>query len=168
MGTTIGSVGIFDSETLDVIQLLTWHKDKVRMLLVMPQQVEACICAEVPFPERENVECDNRDMVSGMESPLTLRQKQCSLKKLVDSRALKMPEYSSQFSYLDNKYCILNPEPESSMITSVGNGRCSYSVHSQSKEDQVKIFNKAALHRSVLKTSGRQQWDDVVLRTWKI
>ena len=165
MGTSIGSVGIFNSKTLEVIQLLTWHKDKVRMLLVMPQQVDACICAEVPFPDQEKEDCVNKKYP--MESSLTLGRKLFS-QKLEDNRTNKNPVYSAQLSYLDNKYCIFNPEPESRMITSIGNGRCCYDVHTQTKEDQVQIFNKAVLRKSAHKASSRQKWDDIVLRTWRI
>ncbi len=59
----------------------------------------------------------------------------------------------------------MNPEPESVMITSVGNGKLGYSLSSQSKEDQLKIFNKAASGYN--RTGNRQPMDDVVLLTWR-
>lgn len=163
-------MGIFDSETRDVLQFFNWHKDKVRMLLIMPQQVEPCICAEVPFPDPEYDKCDCENGKPGMQSSPRTGRKRFSPKKqamLETSKAHKKLDYSSQFSYLDNKYCMHNLEPESGMITSVGNGRDNYCIHMQSKEDKVQIFNRAALHKSAYKKCGRQQPDDIVLRTWR-
>ena len=169
MGTSIGSVGIFDSETLDAIQMLTWHKDKVRMLLVMPPQVEACICAEVPFTELEDVDHDSAIKKSGGEFTSNGRQRRLSKKPTSTSNLKEKSTFVSQMSFEENMYSIQNPEPESNLITSVGNGRCTYSVHTQSKEDKVQIFNKAAQRsKSANKAGGRQQWDDIVLRTWKV
>ena len=50
VGTTVGMVAIFDSETTNLLNCFNWHKDKVRTLLAMPREVEPCVCAEVPFP----------------------------------------------------------------------------------------------------------------------
>lgn len=52
-GTDGGSVGILDSETLQLIRALHWYDGKVRTLLVMPKEMECCICAEVPAHTQE-------------------------------------------------------------------------------------------------------------------
>ena len=49
VGTDIGIVAIFDSESTTLLKYHNWHKKKVRSLLIMPKQVEPCICAEIPF-----------------------------------------------------------------------------------------------------------------------
>jgi hypothetical protein len=53
VGTTIGVVAIFDSETTDLIVRLNWHQSEVLTLMVMPKEINSCICAEVPFPNQE-------------------------------------------------------------------------------------------------------------------
>lgn len=75
--------------------------------------------------------------------------------------------FSSQFSYLENKYCLHNPDPQSAMIVSVGNGKEGYQVHTETKEERVKAFDKAAKGKSA-KVGSKQQWEDVVLLTWRI
>jgi len=53
IGTSSGVVGVFDSESQQLLNSFAWHREKVRTLLVMPQQVEPCVCNEVPFPSDE-------------------------------------------------------------------------------------------------------------------
>lgn len=144
VGTSIGSVGVFDSETLDVLQSFNWHKDKVCMLFPMPRQVEPCICAEVPFPDPE---CDYGNDKTEMESSPSIREKR----------------YFPKQAKLENS----TSEPESTMITSIGNGRCSYSIHKQSKEGKAQ-FNGAAEHKPTYKQGGKLQAYDIVLRTWRL
>lgn len=48
VGTDAGSVGILDSETVQLLRTLHWYNGKVRTLLVMPKEIESCICAEIP------------------------------------------------------------------------------------------------------------------------
>ena len=51
VGTTGGCVLVVDAERGVVTNVLGWHVGKVRMLLVMPRQMEPCVCAEVHFGE---------------------------------------------------------------------------------------------------------------------
>lgn len=50
VGTSIGVVYIFHSETTDLLQRLDWHTGSVLSLFTMPREVDPCICAEIPFP----------------------------------------------------------------------------------------------------------------------
>ncbi|KAL5496266.1 hypothetical protein EMCRGX_G012511 [Ephydatia muelleri] len=52
VGTSGGSVGVVDSETCAVLKVFAWHQGKVRTLLVMPREVEGCLCAEVPIVDQ--------------------------------------------------------------------------------------------------------------------
>ena len=49
VGTSTGSVVIFHSKSADLLCHLKWHSGNVHTLLVMPKEIEPCICAEVPF-----------------------------------------------------------------------------------------------------------------------
>ena len=51
VGTTGGCVLVVDAEKGKVTNVLSWHVGKVRTLLVMPKEVEPCVCAEVQFNE---------------------------------------------------------------------------------------------------------------------
>lgn len=162
VGTSIGAVAVFDSETVSLLNYFSWHKDKVRTLLVMPKQVNPCICAEVPFPHQD-IDVSSRQ---GQEMHMNSR-KAPIMKRLAASTAQNHRNFTSQFSYLENKYCVSNPDPDSVLITSVGNGKEGYSVVSQSKEDRVKEFDMAAKRRSAYRTGARPHWEDIVLLTWK-
>lgn len=161
MGTTIGHVAIFDSETVNLLNYFDWHKDKVRTLLVMPKQVEPCVCAEIPFPEQGSADSTRQSKRDALES--TTHSKR--------SLNLDQPprSFNRQFTYLENDQYITNSDPDSVLVTSVGNGKEGYCLHPQSKEEKVKVFDKAALRRSAHRGGGgRQVWEDVVLLTWKI
>ncbi len=47
VGTLGGLVAIFDSETRHLLSRLNWHQEKVRTLLVLPNQIKPSICAEI-------------------------------------------------------------------------------------------------------------------------
>ena len=49
VGTLSGIVAAFDSQSLGLIARYSWHEGKVRSLLVLPEQVKSCLCAEVPL-----------------------------------------------------------------------------------------------------------------------
>lgn len=53
VGTQDGAVGVVDSKTCLVITCLSWHTSKIRSLLVMPPEMEPCVCSELPLPELE-------------------------------------------------------------------------------------------------------------------
>ncbi len=189
VGTTIGAVAIFDSESVNLLNYLNWHRDKVRTIMVMPKQVEPCICAEIPFPEdgfdtlsrrssgltssaspiRASVTNGNSNTSGTQQSSPGVPRKRGPLKK---QNNLPAPQrnFISQFSYLDNKYCMMNSEPDSVILTSVGNGKEGYCVNTESKEDRVKTFDAASRRKSAHKGAGhgKQQWEDIVLLTWKV
>ena len=169
IGTTTGVVAIFDSQTVELLNSFKWHKDKVRMLLAIPRQVEPCICAEIPFPEQETTNRNSRasSQELGEESPSISRRRTAAAKKQAFATQPQR-SFNSQFSYLENKYYLQNPEPESAMIVSVGNGKEAYIVHAQTKEERVKAFDKAAMRKSAYRMGSKQQWEDVVLLTWRI
>ena len=60
-----------------------------------------------------------------------------------------------------------NTDPDSFLVTSVGNGKESYCIHTVSREDRVREFDRALTRRSLYRPGSRQQLDDVVLLTWK-
>lgn len=176
VGTTSGVVGIFDSETRSLLNILHWHKEKVRTLLVMPKEMEPCICSEIPFPEREEEDSVHS---SGVTTPSTSSTNSSPLHgktTRILTHLQPTPKHPprpqrglSVFSYLDNRFRIHNPEPDAVMITSVGNGRRRYHVHEQTKAEKLKIFEKALLSRSRQDSSrSRGKYgDDIVLLTWK-
>ena len=51
VGTNIGTIGIFDAETKKLIRTFKWHVENVQAILIMPEEVIPCMCAEVPFAE---------------------------------------------------------------------------------------------------------------------
>ena len=168
VGTTIGAIGIFNSENFDLLNFFHWHKEKVRTLLLMPKEAEPCICAEIPFTEHEDEPHKTgrktlRSEAPGGHSGIRKRNVLTRQKNLLSP---KKPNFCPQFSYLDNKYCIPNPEPESVLLTSVGNGKHGYSVNVQSKEEKVKIFDRASQKKSIYKM-GKQAWEDIVLLSWR-
>ena len=178
VGTTSGVVGIFDSETLSLLNALHWHKDKVRTLLVMPKEMEPCICSEIPFPEKE----EDSTHTSGVTTPSTGSENSSPLHahgkttriltqlQPVVRHPPKLQRGMSVFSYLDNRFRIHNPEPDAIMITSIGNGRRRYHVHEQTKAEKLKIFEKAQLlksHKKEQDSSRSKYGDDIVLLTWR-
>ena len=177
VGTTSGVVGIFDSETFSLLNALHWHKDMVRTLLVMPKEMEPCICSEIPFPEKEEDSADK----SGVTMPLTgsensspsHRKTTRILTQLqpVPKHPPKVQRGISVFSYLDNQFRVHNPEPEAVMITSIGNGRRRYHIHEQTKAGKQNLENDQPLrnHKSEhSQDSLRGKYgDDIVLLTWR-
>lgn len=103
VGTDFGTVGIIDSETGTVLHCLQWHTEKVRTLLLMPTEMEPCICSEIPLPESES------SSFSQVHKSI-VRQPQIT----VD------PEF---VSLVENPYSVPNSEPERTMVASIGNGR---------------------------------------------
>ena len=65
---------------------------------------------------------------------------------------------------------MVNSEPDSVMLTSVGNGKENYCVQVESKEDRVKAFDAASRRKSAYRggPAGKQQFEDIVLLTWRV
>ena len=175
IGTTIGSVAIFDSETFNVISYLSWHREKVRTLLIMPSQVEPCICAEISLPDQENGNRTGKNMRSVARRVQSLEEgvvngstgQRNTQHSALDNASQARPNFNFQSSHLSNDNSVTNPEPESVMITSVGNGKRTYSLHSQTKEDKVKLFDSASVKKSQYGKGSRQTWEDIVFLTWR-
>ena len=172
VGTTSGVVGIFDSETRCLLNSLSWHKDKVRTLLVMPKEMEPCICSEIPFPDKEESSGSaSPPMGSSSASPSHGQNTRILTQLQPQTRhPRKTQRGMSVFSYLDNRFRIHNPEPDAVMITSIGNGRRRYHVHEQTKAEKLRIFERAQLskgRRTNQDPSRSKYGDDVVLLTWR-
>ena len=173
VGTTSGVVGIFDSETRCLLNSLSWHKDKVRTLLVMPKEMEPCICSEIPFPDKKdetNGHVTTPPMGSNAASPLHGNRTRPLIQLQPSAQPPKAQRGMSVFSYLDNRFRIHNPEPDAVMITSIGNGRRRYNVHEQTKAEKLRIFERAQLlsrHKTDHDPSRSKYGDDIVLLTWR-
>ena len=161
VGTTSGVVGIFDSETRSLLNALHWHKDKVRTLLVMPKEMEPCICSEIPFPEKEK----DSTHTSGVTTPLTKSETLTQLQP-VSRHPPKIQRGISQFPYLDNQFQVQNPEPEAVMITSIGNGRQRYHAHEQNFDNDQQLRSLKSDHGHDSFRSGKYG-DDIVFLTWR-
>ena len=49
---------------VETLSYLSWYREKVRTLLIMPSQVEPCICVEIPLPDQENGNGTGKNMRS--------------------------------------------------------------------------------------------------------
>ena len=103
VGTVSGLVAVFDSMTYNLLTHFLWHKGKVRSLLLLPEEIKACVCAEVPFKGSES----SKPAFSNFER----RVSHATLAGSVQDNPLFMP----------------NPGGKLAMIASIGNGRRKYS-----------------------------------------
>ena len=152
IGTTGGTVGVFDSESCQLLNTFDWHKGKVRTLLMMPKEMEPCICSEIPFPEKEewsNQTADHTNRTRRHPPPVT-RQ-------------------SSAFSYMNNPMFIPNHDPEAVMICSIGNGRKKFVTNELTKAEKLKMFDKAAALKTVYRRDGTvpTKGEDVCILAWR-
>lgn len=115
VGTDIGTVGIIDSEMCEVLHCLQWHTHKVRTLLLMPKEMEPCICSEISLAESQLL---NRS----------------STRKLVHQRTLSDADL---ISLPDNPCKVHNAELERCMVASIGNGKACIAETNQSKKNDV-------------------------------
>ena len=95
VGTLSGIVAVFDSMSFGLITQFSWHEGKVRSLLLLPEQIKACVCAEVPIVESKDKTLSNQ-----------LR------------RCLSVP-----LSQVINPCFVPNIGTELSLVASIGNGR---------------------------------------------
>ena len=154
VGTTNGTVGIFDSESCALLNSFTWHSAKVRTLLVMPKEIEPCVCAEIPLPTREDQE------LSSLPSNHTSRYPR--------RNPVPTPQGALSVSFMSNPMFIPNPNPDSVMVTSIGNGRKRFIVNEPTKEERLKIFDNAVKNMSQRTTfSQPRSGEDVCLLTWR-
>ena len=120
VGTDVGIVGIVESESCRVLHLLHWHTEKVRTLLLMPREMEPCICSEIPLPEPP-------------ETFTNILQKQPTRKLIHQPFTIGESEY---VSFVENPYKVSNMEPEKTMVASIGNGRRKFI---QDKSDRTDV-----------------------------
>ena len=70
-GTSVGMVLVIDSEDIHYLpHCFQWHKDRVLKLLTMPQEMKACVCAEIPFPKDREEKTDQDTCGAPLENPL--------------------------------------------------------------------------------------------------
>ncbi len=124
MGTTIGAVVIIDSESITLLKYLNWHEDKVRALLVMPEQVGPCICAEIPFPKSDSC----------------ITSKSSSDKSLVPKKKTLVPKKEG----IPNVHENLSAPQQCSevkfspvLVASIGNGKKLYNSQNSEKDAEV-------------------------------
>ena len=113
VGTDVGTVGIIDSETCQVLYCLKWHSSKVRCLLLMPKEMEPCICSEVPLPEMHR-----NDSVGTKLLP------RAATRTFVHQRSLSESDLTSLSDINPGMVVAAKAEEsERRMVASVGNGR---------------------------------------------
>ena len=110
VGTVSGIVAIFDSMSFILITHFSWHEGKVHSLLLLPEQIKACVCAEVPIVESKD---------RTLSSPL--------------KRCLSVPS-SSQVT---NPCFVPNIGTELSLVASIGNGHLKLLTKEEKKEANV-------------------------------
>ena len=156
VGTTSGTVGVFDSEYLQLLNVFSWHKGKVRTLLIMPKEMEPCVCAEIPY--------------SGTEDPSDESAGKYTHRFTGQQPPIK-PRTGEQFSFMNNKMFIRNSDPDAVLVTSIGNGRKRFIVNEPTKAtkaEKVKMFDSAAL--TTVRRPGEDSHrigEDVCLLSWK-
>ena len=164
IGTTAGTVGMLNSETLQLVTSYHWYKGKCRTLLVMPREMEPCICAEIPFPEKIREPCapELQSAQTTIVSPR--RATQVASPQPVSAGG---PQY--KFSQ-QNPMFLPNRDLDSVLITSVCSGWRKI-VDSEMSEVQ-----KLSTWEEVLKQSQEETLDtkgshrtskDICLLTWR-
>ena len=63
IGAASGEVVILNSEERSVLAYYSWHKGEVEALLVMPEEIKPCICAEIPFEQPSDAVSDAHKLV---------------------------------------------------------------------------------------------------------
>ena len=106
VGTSGGTVGVFNSETCSLMKFFSWYMGKVQALLVLPKEAEHCICAEIPYDEEQHQS----------SSSITASQ----------SRNRSQSQTFANLKYIPNR------EPEAVMIISIGEGGKRFAVNEPS------------------------------------
>ena len=135
-GTDDGFVGIMDSESNQLLRTLRWYEGKVRTLLVMPKEVECCICAEVPSPGT---------VMDGVRS-----------------------HYPKPPDPFKNPHNVAIKDRNAVMVTTFGNGRRKYEVHTVTRSERTKQFDKEFLQlTAATRKSNQFAHENVTLLSWK-
>ena len=108
VGTVSGIVAIFDSISFGLITQFSWHEGEVHSLLLLPEQIKACVCAEVPIVESKD---------RTLSSPL----KRCL----------------SVSSQVTNPCFVPNIGTELSLVASIGNGHLKLLTKEEKEEANV-------------------------------
>ena len=123
VGTSGGTVGVFNSETCSLMKSFSWYIGKVQALLVLPKEAEHCICAEIPYDEKQHQS----------SSSITASQSR----------------NRSQISAFENIKYVPNREPEAVMITSIGKGRKRFIVKEPSSTEGAAVRRVPAQKQDV-------------------
>ena len=118
VGMSAGIIAIFNSETVDLLKCFSWHDKKIRNLLVLPKQIEPCICAETPFLDQDHVTVSSSSLEAQTTTP---------------SLGANAKREGATEDFSSNECFVPNPDPYSVMVASVGNGKVGYSVQVQER-----------------------------------
>lgn len=176
IGTTAGTVGKFDSETLQLVTSYHWHKGKCRTLLAMPREMEPCICAEIPFPEKTREPCTATELQSAVQTAIISSPRRAA-REDAPRRHPPAPAGGPQynFSHAPNPMFLPNRDPDSVLITSVGSGgrrmvENSRARQTMSKAQKLSVWEEALTQsqEGTLETKGsRRAAEDICLLTWR-
>ena len=114
VGTDNGMVGVIDAETCQVLHFLHWHAGKVRALLVMPREVEPCVCPEIPLPEYERTDSKGTQLLA-----------RATTRKIIHQRNFSEPDLPSLAPDRDPSSAVEGQDADllGRMLASVGNGK---------------------------------------------
>ena len=108
VGTLDGLVAIFDSETRVVLSRFNWHEEKVRSLLLLPEQIRPSICAEVGISSTKS---------SSKDTPSSTNSGKPKTEQSLTTNT------SDEEPHLKNELFLPNSTAETPLIASIGNGR---------------------------------------------
>ena len=142
-GTDCGSVGIIDSETHQLLRCLHWYEGKVRTLLVMPKEVECCVCAEVRLPSQPQTKQEEENR--------------------------RRPNTNRPSDPYKNPHNVAVRDRDAVMVTTFGNGRRKYSVHTVTKTERNMQFDKEFMQSSLQARRKTNQFthENISLLSWK-
>lgn len=126
VGTDMGTVGIIDSHTCQVLHCLKWHTSKVRSLLLLPPEMEPCICSELPLPEMR------RDDLVG-----TKLLARAPTRPIVHQPSMNESELTS---LSDINPHVVETEAEGRMVASIGNGKGGGVIETDSDKKNVTLL----------------------------
>ena len=125
VGTSGGTVGVFNSETCSLMKSFSWYIGKVQALLVLPKEAEHCICAEIPYDEKQHQSSSSITASQSRNTSQTLRQAE------------------------SNIHYTPNHEPEAVVMISIGEGRKRFVVKEPSSTEGPSVKSIPALKQDV-------------------
>lgn len=116
VGTHDGLVAILDTESRDLLACYNWHEDKVRSLLILPEEIRRSICAEVDINLKED-----------------------------DSLGTALPvNSSSPISHPTNGLFVPNTLVNQPLIASIGNGRHKMNTRRNQRNSRPRANTRAS------------------------